>query len=319
MFRKILLFAIIILIAFGIVEAQTKRYTNYFLNAGLDANLNMHNADFQKLSGIPNCCTNFESAFGIATNFFVGMEYLLDKNFMNGLKYSANLSFSNFSATFSENEFIGNDLLEDTYRQITVEHNLAASLAYLNIGQAVVVNPLENIPLGVKLGFDVGFPISKTFEQSEKLLEPNDVYFTGGKKVRNEYSGDIPLIQNFYFALKAGVRYSVYKADAFEIIPQLEYAHSFSNVTTAQDWSVNVLRLGVGVHYNIPKQDLAKPINPPTYKMEIPEIKAEKGILAVNKFSVLHNNKEINPENPIEINNYFIKNINSNPIPTVFF
>ncbi len=319
MYKNKLLLVISFLIALNLSNAQTKRYTEYFLTAGLDFNLNMHNSDFQKLSGIPNCCTSFESTMGLGYTFFVGFDYLLDKNFLSGLKYSAQLSLSDLSANYSQNEFIGNDLLENTYRPITVEHILEANLNYLNIGQAVVVNPLADIPLGVKLGFDVGFPISKTFSQSEKLVEPADVYFTGGKKYRNEYSGDIPLAQSFYFALKAGLNYSVYKADAFEIVPHIEYAYSFSNVTTAQDWSVNVLRVGVAVHYNIPKKDLPKPINPPTIKPEILEIKAEKGDLLVNNFEVSYNNEKLLPNSQINFYNYYVKSVNTNPIPTIFF
>ncbi len=315
--KKILL--LLIVISFTSLFSQNKRYTDYYITAGADINLNFHIADFIKLSGIPNCCNGFENTIGLGYNLFVGMDYMLDKNFLYGLKYSAQISLSDLSGDYKTNEFIGNDLLEDGYRPITVEHNLKTDLMYMNIGQAFVLNPLENIPLGVKLGFDVGFPIATDYEQYEKLIEPEDVFFQGGGKERNKFSGKIPLAESYYFAIKAGLRYSIFKSNSYEIVPQIEYAYSFSNVTSAQDWAVDVLRAGIAVHYNIPKKDLPKPIDPPSAKPIEPVLDFNKGILAVSEPIFYNQDTEVNKLLPIVVYNPKVKETKIEAIPLTFF
>jgi len=116
MLRKILIGLIIILILIVIEFIRPLRAEErsplFFVGGFAGLNLNMHYSNFNRLGEeFYNCCPKFNNASG--TGFSFGG--LFELPIKMRLYFGARLGYTNFDATFSPTEFIGNTELRETF------------------------------------------------------------------------------------------------------------------------------------------------------------------------------------------------------------
>ena len=264
---------ILIISLFFIAQSlQSDPYTDYILKGSIQLNGNVYKSDFEQIGGYKNCCPRYESAFGIAPAIYIGGEI---RNVFNlfgyDMNYSLLLGYNDLSANYSINQHIGNELGTDSYERILVDHKLDITYSLLNTEHSLWFNPAKELPLGVKIGFNIGIPLAKEFHQREVLLEPSDATFPDGSKEFNAAKADIPNTSAIFTALSLGARYRVYKFSDYELFAHANLNYGLGSIASDLDLNIHQAALGVTVHFNIPKADPPRPLAPPVPEAPIPE------------------------------------------------
>jgi outer membrane protein OmpA-like peptidoglycan-associated protein len=208
--------------------------------------LNLHQADFKKLPGIPNCCTGYNGGDGTGMAFGGVIQYQLDLQ----LFVEGRIGYQTQSGTLA--------VSEPTYIEVngevtkaTLEHNLKASLGLLMIEPSFKYMLTDNFALQVGLG--AGFRMSSTFEQTETMNEPSGTkLYPNGSRTWHVYSGSIPDANPFVLAAQAGLSYMLPLNGERSLFlrPEAFYQYGFTPIVKNLDWGVDQVRGGISVVFN---------------------------------------------------------------------
>ena len=219
--------------------------------------MNLHSAGFNQLPGIPNCCTGFNNGDGFG--FSLGV--LGIKPLSNDISVSARLSYNLLNGFFKVPEST-TILIDGSADQGVFQHNLSAyiSAAELSaIGSYKVWNDLS-----VLAGFKMAYLLSKSFSQSETIIQPVDRgTFIDGTREHNQYSGTLPNSNNINFGITIGAAYTLplNKKKSLFVNPELFYTYYLQPVIVGLNWNIHTIRLGASVVY---KEPPPPPPPPPT-------------------------------------------------------
>ncbi len=270
------------------------RETNLNLTAGIGLGLNIYLSDFSQLPGIPNCCTKFESAYGLGYDAFVGGEYNL-RNFFEPLqsKYALRLRFTNLSAGYKVEEYIGNLLHLNNYEEVWTEHTLDVNYLAILTEHFYQLSHKDILPLEFKLGFAVGLVINKSFEQKEEIARPKGISFGNQLPVLNDFSGDLPNSSNLYAGLAVGASYRTMTIGKYEVLADIQYTYGLTNVIHSYNWNISTLRAGVTFRRNIEKPEPPRPlvIPPDEPTLPPPPRQPEPPIIVLKS---IYENRELN-------------------------
>ncbi|MBM2815226.1 MAG: OmpA/MotB domain protein [Ignavibacteria bacterium] len=228
----------------------------YKLGIYAGGNYNSHNALFQKLPGIPNCCPRFEAGSGIGNNFGLLFEYKLSSDFWLGSRFGA----MTFNGELKKDEAttikLNNQITTGTF-----EHKLESK--YMNIGfePALIYMPIDKLLLSV--GLRLGKNITSTYKQIETITQPpgigtfldslgNDSH----SRSRNAYSGNLPKAIPYQFGIFAGVSYELplNKRGSLRLAPEVMYYLPLTELVENTDWKVSSIRAGIALkYYPLPK------------------------------------------------------------------
>lgn len=264
-----------IFVIFSILQApfalSQDRATNFSLTAGIGTGLNIYSSDFSQLPGIPNCCTKFESAYGLGYDAFVGGEYNL-KNLFEPLqsKYALRLRLTNLSAAYKVEEYIGNLLHLDNYEEVWTDHKL--DINYLAVLSEHFYQFSHNSisPLEIRLGLAFGFVINKSYEQREEIARPKGINFGNQMPVLNDFAGDLPNSSSLYAGLALGASYRTTKIGKYEVLADIQYTYGLTNVIDSYNWNISTLRLGVTFRRDIEKPEAPRPVAIPPDEPALP-------------------------------------------------
>lgn len=210
-------------------------------------NLNNHIASFSQLPDIPNCCPSFESGNGIG--FHLGGEFLLFVDELTDLQLK--LGFIDLRGDLKKEEPIGPVLTPRGPEPGWSEHVISSKISLFFLEPSTGYRLLGD-KLRLSLGPRIGFLLSKSFEQKETLVRPEDVSFTTGK-VRNQFSGDIPKASSIYAGITAGISYDISIGKNLFLTPEASYSLPITSVSSAVTWKQSALQFTANILYRIPK------------------------------------------------------------------
>lgn len=246
------------------INSNAAENSRYILKGETRINGNIYSSDFSQIGDFKNCCPKYESAFGFAPAILVGGEV---RNVFNlfgyNVNYSLMLGYNDLSAAYSVRQHIGNDLGVDSYERILVDHDLAIGYSLINTEHSFWFNPVKELPLGLKLGVNIGIPISKNFDQKEQLITPKDATFPDGSRIFNPAKDDIPNASAIFSALSIGARYKIFDFSKFDLFANAAFSYSLSGISPDLDLNIHQASLGISLHYNVPKPEPPRPLAPP--------------------------------------------------------
>jgi hypothetical protein len=215
-------------------------------------------------------CPRFEN--GGANGFFVGL------SFEQHLGKDAASSTSSFifrvlynslpaSLEVSENPIpslitivdpnTGEPIGEDLINSSTL-HTMDINYTLLTAEVMYKLNPIPGMALGVTIGPTFDFAMSKTQDQRYKLVQPLEAQFRRNPDVSYKYvdndrtiiikEGDIPNSSGFRLGIKAGLQYELL-AGKWVVVPGFFYNFGVTNLSSAENWRVNALQMGVDFRY----------------------------------------------------------------------
>lgn len=217
------------------------RYGGFF-----HLNFNFHRAGFHRLPEVPNCCREFTGGSG--TGFTVGALYDLPLGSLLFLDLRA--GYSSLGGRLVESEtttvIVGGEPVEGEF-----EHQLEAGLGAVLFEPSLGYRPVPQ--LSVRLGLGLGLLMNATYDQQEELIRPEGTgVFENGRRVRNEFDGDIPDAASILAFAHAGLGYDLpLNADRTLVAtPEIVFMRGFSSIVADSVWSVDALRIGLSVSWS---------------------------------------------------------------------
>jgi outer membrane protein OmpA-like peptidoglycan-associated protein len=214
-------------------------------------NINIHQADFKNLPGIPNCCPRFEEGTGIGYNFGI----LYEQSIANRIRIGARLGLQTFDATLKRDE---ETTLVTSNGAITgiFEHKVESKFMNIGLEPMIIFNFFNNFHFN--LGARLGQNITKEFSQVETITKPDGVGTfldsagnDSGKRTRNEYSGTLIDAIDMQFGLVTGIHYELplNKDNSMRLTPEIFYYYGLSDMVENTNWSVSSIRVSLAVKY----------------------------------------------------------------------
>jgi hypothetical protein len=147
-------------------------------------NLATHNASFNSLPPIENCCTGFSDSKGLGFGFELGYTTPLTAD---GLTITPHIGYLNMPVSFdsysTEKAFTGGVVSGDAL----FRHTLDVTWTTVTFGARLEYPVLSGFYLG--FGLDGYFFATGSFHQTETLEEPSNLVFETGTRVRLDRNG----------------------------------------------------------------------------------------------------------------------------------
>lgn len=147
-------------------------------------NLATHNASFNSLPPIENCCTGFSDSKGLGFGFELGYTTPLTAD---GLTITPHIGYVNMPVSFdsysTEKAFTGGVVSGDAL----FRHTLDVTWTTVTFGARLEYPVLSSFYLG--FGLDGYFYTTGSFHQTETLEEPSNLVFETGTRVRLDKNG----------------------------------------------------------------------------------------------------------------------------------
>lgn len=275
--KKIFLSLFIIVNIINIAHSQEDtnyRKTSIFSSIAIQGNF--YSSNFRSLPGYSSCCTNYDFAAGFGQSFALGIEQRYpEKLFGINLSYIVAANYSNQSAKYSLDEFIGYYIEGNTAQKIISNYILDVNLKTLGLITKINISPEIAQPMEFSFGMNFDFPIVKDIYKVEKLKKPKDIFYSDTKsRKRAEQSGSLNELSAVLYFLNFGISYSSFNFSNLSIKPNLEFSLGLNNVVKSTDWKILNSKLGVAINYNIPKKKIEpkiQPLLPPMPEPTLPE------------------------------------------------
>ena len=233
-----------------------------FINLGL----NLHTANFAGLPEAPNCMPLDAASFAGGTSLGIGAGGLYELPMTPKWDASARIGVQTLGITQTVSANIGPIRQADgTIVEGVSEYSLESSLMMLGGTIWAGYRPVDNQPLTVRFGPELGLMIGKSFTQKEQLAYPSTAAFVGTDgaetRVRNQVSADMQNV-GLRLALAVGVDYELplNNQNTLFLVPELSYALGLGGLRSDLDWTISQLRFGASVTYSLP---LPPPPPPP--------------------------------------------------------
>jgi outer membrane protein OmpA-like peptidoglycan-associated protein len=287
MLRAFTIVFFLIIFSFS-AKSQNQLSNNLGFGGFANYNLISHSSDFRKLPTIPNCCPKFDNGSGTGLGFGLFYKLPVDRNFlfriniayapMNGLFTSTEETFVSFNNESVPGEF---------------EHQLDVSMSSLNIEPMISYYLINDFK--INLGFGLGMLLNKSYSQKEQITSPeyvgtfldedgNDTY----KRVRNEYSGDLPDASGIIPYISAGISYAfpLNSDGSLSIEPEAFYTLNLAPPVNNLDWTTSSIKFGFSIHFNSVanrKQNRSRP------KEQMPDLdKSSELELAIDSDDIIY-------------------------------
>ncbi len=256
--KKILYTLILIASSISLFSSADTIKPYFYLGGYAGANINIHQAGFRELPGIPSCCPKFETGNGIGANFGGLFRLPINQKSSFELKFG----YQNFSGKLSKEEFIGNSEIRDAkppYETIEVVKAISEHSVDANI-QAITVNPMYVWHLPYKfrwnIGAQIGYLITNQFSQEERLLTPDNIVYSDTKsRLRNVYQNlEIPAVNKLQAFIQTSISYEIPFGKNMLLLPEVGVAYPLTNVFS-DEWKIVPISLTLNLEYPIiPKQ-----------------------------------------------------------------
>lgn len=268
---KVLILLLIFTAIAGSNVFAEKKYTPFSISGTVMGAWNLYTSDFTALPGVQNCCSEFSGGDGIGFSANIGFSYRF-KKFPLFAKSTVNseLFYKDYSGQFKESSFFGNVIIGNTAYKGTSEHLIKTSIGIAGLEESLSLYPFAKVPLGIRLGIFAGACVSCSFEQKETLLEPANVNFENGTRVRNEQNGTIPNKTTILSGANVSFTYELYNAGNLALSPVISYEYLFSGFISDFSWHASSIRAGVNAEWKIAKSKKLPPPPPPAPKIPEP-------------------------------------------------
>lgn len=278
-------------------QSEWESRLSYGLVGGIG--LNLHSADFKGLDGWKSCCPGFETGTGshVYTGLFVNFPV------SSSLDLSLRPVLSNYSGKISREEsddvYVYNPTTGKSEKGM-FEHSIDAKLSVAELQALFGFRMTDQWRLNAGIRF--GILTTKTGSQAEKLMNPSYGVFlesdgsSSGKRIRNEYSGELPGASSLNFGLMLGTSYDLplNSSKTFLIVPEFIASMGLNSFVENNSWKVINFAGGIGLRYAPREEEVVKvkvipppppppPLPPPPPPPVVPSLNASIDAVAVDK------------------------------------
>lgn len=241
------------------IDKPTDNRSSYGFFGGIS--INQHSADFVGIDfpQIPSCCPRFESGSGIG--FDIGLLY--DLPLSDKLTLQLRLAYSDLSGTLSTIEPSVVSSPQGTAENGEFEHSVKGMFNIAGFRPSLGYRLSDRFFLSG--GLNVGYLLSKDFEQKEVLKSPSyGTFFNTNSRVRNEYSGELTNPASLMLSVLIGAGYylPLNQNETIYLVPELNYSIGLSNFSNDVNWKSNQLVAGIAFKWS-PREVKPPKVAPP--------------------------------------------------------
>lgn len=236
---------ILLLFSLSALNAAQRERPDFLLGFYAAYNSNIHTASFDTLPPCPSCAPKYKSGSG--GGFSIGA--LFEKPLDDKISISVRAGYASIGAELTREETIGNWL--DTITTPAVleaksEHLIDSKLEIISFEPRFNFFAFENFRFSG--GFRLAYLMTATFDQYEKLVEPEGVVFKEEEsRIRNEFSDvEIENANALQFFGVFGMGYRLYLSDNLILEPELNYYLPFTDVSEVT-WKPGTLAMGAAL------------------------------------------------------------------------
>lgn len=243
---------------------------NYEIGIRGGVNLVSYNCDFAYLPGVEHCCPRFDGTFSGA-GYTIGAyaTFPLSRN----ISLAATLDYDYLPASINQEETL--DITQEGVPGLTeaiVEHRVDLGASAISASPAIKFMISQDFSLFVGVRYSYLFNIA--YEYEEVLLEPGDITFENGKRVRNEKSGSLEGdgLNAHLFSICGGASYDfkINKRGTMFLSPALFYEFGLNSILSgisglaaSNESKLAISRLHIGLILKFDaRSPLASPIEP---------------------------------------------------------
>ncbi|MFW5701780.1 MAG: hypothetical protein ACOCX7_02405, partial [Bacteroidota bacterium] len=222
-------------------------------------NRSMHSVDLASFVDDP-LCPYFQS--GSANGFYAGLsfEYLLGDPARSKSSIILKVLYSTMPANLqvTGDEYPSRVLDAQGNDQIiysSTEHTVDVAYDMLTFEPLYKLNLFES-NFGIVVGPTIDLTMTSTRTQKMSLIEPLEAQFIEkpGYTYEDDFrtivvaDGDIPESSGLRLGVKAGVQYEIL-FQGFYVVPHVFYNFGVTQLSSAEDWRVNAIQMGVDVRF----------------------------------------------------------------------
>lgn len=207
---------------------------------------------------------------GNANGFYAGLsfEYMLGDLKKSNSSIIGRVLYNTMPASFTQTGDYYPSLVDNGTGGTDVvysetQHIMEVSYSMFTIEAMYKLN-LFDTELGITVGPALDFPMTKTVLQQYKLTRPNNVQFNripedeqqaknivykDNDRTIEVKNGDIDNASGVRMAVKAGLQYEIILKNKWYVVPSFYYNFPVTKVTSAEDWRVSAIQIGVDLRY----------------------------------------------------------------------
>jgi outer membrane protein OmpA-like peptidoglycan-associated protein len=244
---------------------------------------NMYSANFQSFQGAVDCGL-FTTGSGSGWHLGVGFEKALGEYIQVGLDA---VYFTRGGKLSVNNTFKSRNLSTNEIVNVTTENYIETKLSYFEFMpelRYVIAKNLINGPFRFLGGLRIAIPVTKSYEQKERIVFPENAVFinSGGIKTqqRNIASGDIQTLKSVQLGITAGLENMLKIGKNSYFTQQVSFDYNLGNVTSDAEWQIYAFNLTLGLRFSVIESE-PKPLD--IQYEQIPEEKKPEIIAEVEK------------------------------------
>lgn len=277
-------FLLIILIPISIFATENKNALK--LGIILGGNYVQNETKLPIIDG-DTCCGEFDN--GNATSFYTGLSlnYEILPSFLSAdVRFLFDSRPATLTANTNDYEVYNSTL--GIYEKALVKNDFNATLNYFVFDIGAKIIPLESIPIGFRLGFDISdASITKKYNQTRQLIEPSGILLNGrnSETVSEGDFDNLNVSQGISGTLLADFQLS----DMLTVSPEVTYRYPLNSSLEDIDWFTTLIRAGatISIRLNTPeKVDEFLPIIDTTSNNQIEIVQKEEEIIE-ERFDVI--------------------------------
>lgn len=240
--------------------------------------LGNHSAEFTRLQGTAAQSSGFSTGNG--NGFFTGLVWgipLVPKlRLQTRLLYSS--QFGEFTVNDATTEISGG-------QPIINRQYLRGDFSSLSIEPLLQLS-LFRFPLYINAGFQAGYLLGGTYQHTTTRIQKNQ----SGQELNTQIAasnGDIPDMPRLNLGLTAGLCAYVKISPTLYLMPELSYVAGLTELAPGTAWTIDNLRMGMGIHFILPAARNTRTDAPDIYFEQengsaIAENDQQKPVLTVN-------------------------------------
>lgn len=229
---------------------------SFFIGAYAGYNINNHDLGFTNIEGSKNPLPATDKGVGNGMSFGGLFEINLGKQF----SIDTRLGFSILNARSEMNENIDSTQVKDinppfTVRteQVTVYHFMDSKIQMAALEPVLAWKFFDGFKLSA--GFRLGYLLTASFDNSDKIVRPENVTYLGGSTKRFEENDiEIPNKNSLQIQLESGLAYSMEISKSTFLTTGIRYYYPLTSLSKDVDWHVSNFQAALS---------LALPIFPP--------------------------------------------------------
>lgn len=209
------------------------------------------------LPGVPNCCDGFYN--GAGSSWDIG--FLAELPLSSRLRAGWRLGVSSHTGQLTR--IINEEVNADRSLVVaTIEHSVSSSQFGLTIEPYLGFAPLTNLLL--RAGIAGSYMLSTEFSQVERLVDPEGITYSNGRRTRMEFSGPVEEANRVFLTIRGGIRYdlSLNRDRTWMLAPEAIGWYGLSDMIDDTPWRVHGIRVGASLqrvawkYPKLPDEDL---------------------------------------------------------------